>query len=302
MSIGFDRAQESFLEYLRSQSKALNTIKNYRCDLAELKNFCSTANIDFLSLGVAELESYISFLRKRGLRTNSCRRKLMTARKFIRFLSGKVDVATVGIEKCIPPDKIERPPKLVDRAVLDIIIAEQPDTDIGVRNRALIRVLLDTGMLVTEALALRVVDFHGFTLKITGKRARIVTISQATAHDLSLLKQRLNGRSSFFYGYSKAGPNAARMTARGVELLFKAWGKQYEQKQLRPRVLRHMYILNELLKGRAEQEIMGIVGFKTPYAFRVYRQMLQGQIQESNHIKARKRSEETDESVSIGRK
>ncbi len=87
------------------------------------------------------------------------------------------------------------------------------------------------------------------------------------------------------------------MTARGVELLFKAWGRQLGQKNLRPRVLRHMYIVSELQKGRTEGQIMGMVGLKTPYSFRVYRQ-----IQDSNHIRERKASGVSGQLENTGKK
>ncbi|MEW6057844.1 MAG: tyrosine-type recombinase/integrase [Bdellovibrionota bacterium] len=275
MSIAFERAKKTFLGFLQARGKAINTIKNYACDLAELGQFCQTRGFDFQKLGLTELEAYHEDLKIRGLRPNSRRRKLMTAKSFLRYLSGRMDVSTVGSEKIIPPDKVEAPPRLVPRESLMGLMEAQPTSSIGFRNRALIGVLLDTGMLVTEALALRPQDCFwdktGAMLSIGGKRARKVRVSKSTAEALKQVAALLKGPKYFFYGYSKAGPNAERLTARGVELLFKGWATSLGAKHLHPRTLRHLFVIENLLQGKNETEIMQSLGLKTPYAFRVYR-------------------------------
>lgn len=286
MSIAFERAKKTFLGFLQARGKAINTIKNYACDLTELGAFCEESGLEFQNLGLRELENYHQSLVARSLRPNSRRRKLMTAKTFLRYLSGRMDVSTVGSEKMIPPEKVEKPPKLVPRELILKLAREQPETDVGLRNRALIGVLLETGMLVTEAVALRQIDCHwdkglkGATLAITGKRARSVRVKASTAETLSNLATRLS-QKYFFYGYSRSGPNADRLTPRGVELLFKGWAKNLGLKQLHPRTLRHLFVVESLIEGKSEAEIMRLLALKTPYAFRVYRLLVEPLISKS---------------------
>jgi integrase/recombinase XerC len=281
MSIGFERAKKTFLGFLQARGKALNTIKNYACDLGELGVFCEEKGLDFQKLGLPELEAYHLALQERGLKPNSRRRKLMTAKTFLRYLSGRMDVSTVGSEKIVPPEKVEKPPKLVARAAVLGIARAQADTDIGWRNRALVGVLLDTGMLVTEALALKPEDCTYYedraVLSVGGKRARSVTVTAESAKALRALAERMQaaGRGHFFHGFSKAGPNPERMTSRGVEILFKTWAKAHDLKNLHPRTLRHLYVIHALLDGRGEDEIMRSLALRTPYPFRVYRPLIQ---------------------------
>jgi integrase/recombinase XerD len=277
-ALGFERAKKTFLGFLQVRGKSQNTLKNYACDLKTFGDFCNDSSYDFQSLGLPELEAYHASLKKNGLRPNSRRRKIMTAKTFLRYLSNRMDVSTIGSEKVIPPDKVEKPPKLVPREKVFEIVQAQPATDIGHRNKALIGVLLETGMLVSEALALRFEDFNPESriLLVMGKRARAVSVSVETASALSELKVRLEvskGASAryFFYGYSKSGPNAERMTSRGVELLFKAWARSFGLKRFHPRTLRHLFVMEMFLQGKSQAEIMQLLGFKTPYAFRVYR-------------------------------
>ena len=285
MSIGFERAKKTFLGFLQARGKAINTIKNYACDLSELGTFCDLRGLDFQKLGLAELEAFHQELKGRSLGINSRRRKIMTAKSFLRYLSGRMDVSTVGSEKIIPPEKLEKPPKLVDRNTVLLISEQMPDTDIGWRNKALIGVLLDTGMLVTEALSLRREDWSGFTLSIMGKRGRTAQVSPQTNIALQQLERRLfaeKTKNYFFYGYSRSGPNAERLTARGVEVLFKAWAKERAIPHLHPRTLRHLFVVDLLLKGRTEAEVMQALGLRTPYAFRVYRPLVDELLEKSN--------------------
>ena len=282
MSIAFERAKKTFLGFLQARGKAVNTIKNYACDLGELGAFVEKGSLDFQRLGLPELESYHNALKEKGLRPNSRRRKIMTAKTFLRYLSGRMDVSTVGSEKLVPPEKVEKPPKLVPRESVFAIIAAQADTDMGWRNRALIGVLLDTGMLVTEALALRHPDCYwdtsdekAATLSISGKRSRSTRVTPQTAEALRQVAHRLKNSKYFFHGYSRSGPNAERMTSRGVEVLFKGWSKNFGVKQLHPRTLRHLYVVDQLLMGKTESEVMQAIALRTPYAFRVYRPLIQ---------------------------
>lgn len=286
MSIAFERAKKTFLGFLQARGKAVNTVKNYACDLGEFGKYCEENGLDFQKLGLLDLENYHQALKLKGLRPNSRRRKIMTAKVFLRYLSGRMDVSTVGSDKLIPPEKVEKPPKLVPFESVQTLIDAQPATDIGWRNRALLGVLLDTGMLVTEALSLRIQDCYFDTAKdesgqkaasvtIFGKRSRTVRVSPATAHALKELSGRTQNAKYFFYGYSRSGPNAEKMTPRGVEVLFKGWAEQFGLKTFHPRTLRHLYVVRELLAGKTEAQVMQAIALKTPYAFRVYRPLLE---------------------------
>ncbi len=210
----------------------------------------------------------------------------MTAKIFIRYLSGRIDITTVGAEKIIPPEKVEKPPKLVPRSTILQIQNTQPNTDWGCRNRALIGVLLDTGMLVSEAISLRIEDCSfdrsydktGASLEILGKRARSSRVTAATASALKELAKRQKKGAKvkyFFYGYSKAGPKSEKLSARGVEVLFKNWARSYGIRHLHPRTLRHLFVVDCLLNGVSEAEIIRRISLKTPYAFRVYRTLME---------------------------
>ncbi|MBF0442966.1 MAG: tyrosine-type recombinase/integrase [Oligoflexales bacterium] len=292
MSTAFERAKKTFLGFLQARGKSLNTIKNYSCDLHTFGQFCETHQMDFQSLGISQLDSYHKTLMEQGLQTNSRRRKLITAKTFLRYLSGRMEVSTVGSEKLIPPEKVELPPKIPSREKINEIIQAQSRLDqkfgIGWRNQALIGILLETGMLVTEAVSLYQKDCTwnntGALLQITGRRSRTVHVSIETANALRKLSEHLVGMKYFFYGYSRSGPNAERLTPRGVELLFKAWSKTFGIEHLHPRTMRHLFIIDWLNQGKTEKEIMTYLGLKTAYIFPIYKPLLSSTIDSAKSI------------------
>lgn len=277
MAKSFGKAKKTFLGYLQARGKALNTVKNYGFDLATLEAFCKRNRLKYHNLSQENLDAYHDMLKGAGLRTNSRRRKLVTAKAFIRYLSGRMDIATIGAERVVLPEKVEKPPKLVPREVIGEIIKRQPETELGWRNRALIGLLFDTGMLVSEVLILKKDDIDlikdGAVIRVVGKRARTVRAGALTAEALMRLRDYLKGTEYYFYGYSRAGRNAERLTTRGVELLFRAWADEHQVAHLHPRTLRHLFVVGCISEGKSQAEIMEHIGLRTPYAFRVYKNL-----------------------------
>lgn len=283
MSVEFQKAKKTFIGFLQARSKSENTVRNYGFDLESLGDFCKSHHLDFETLSIPNLESYHKALKSRGLRPNSCRRKMLTAKAFLRYWAKRHDldnVTQLWVEKLIPPNRVEQPPKLVSMETISQILREQPDSDLGIRNKALLSLMLNTGMLVTEAINLTqdCVKFDDNATKckveVLGRRARTLTVDGESAQVLQLLSNRLKGKRYFFYGYNRSGPLEERVTSRGVELLFKSVAKQYEIPGFHPRTTRHLFIMNALHAGQTEADLIQKLGLKAGYSFQMYHEML----------------------------
>lgn len=278
MSIAFERAKKTFLGFLQARGKSWNTVRNYASDLQSFGDFCDQKKLDFQKLSLKQLEAYHFELKRQNLSNNSRRRKLLTVKGFLKYLSGRMDVSMVGAEKWIAPEKIEKTPHVLNPAQLQTLIQMQPESELGLRNQALIALLADTGMLVTEALALRFEDFstnaEGGSLQILGKRARTVSVKKQAAVFLEKLQTQLKGHAKsykrFFHGYSKLGPKTEKLTPRAVEMLFQNLAKSLQWAQFHPRSLRHFFVIQSILEGKDREHITRVLGLKTAYAFRVY--------------------------------
>src|SRR5271155_836632 len=88
-ALEFPKAMKSFMGYLEGTQKAAHTIKNYRLDLLAFQAFLegATGSARCESLGEKELNLFHEHLQSQGLKTNTRRRKLLTAHRFVRYLS-----------------------------------------------------------------------------------------------------------------------------------------------------------------------------------------------------------------------
>jgi site-specific recombinase XerD len=299
-SLGFNehKALKSFIGYLEGTGKAAQTIKNYRLDILSFYGFLTRAEkitkasragkgIDIAALGAPDLERYHEHLKGLGHKTNTRRRKLLTAHRFLRYLS-KRNQLDADIPTLMPtPHKIERIPFTVSQNELLQGIDSLPgETRLEQRNRTLLRLLAETGCLVSEVGRLRLSDIQGLELEISGKEQaqRKIPITPKLKQELEDLGQRSAGNSGFlFSGYNRHGPLSDSMSPRGVELLVKFYSPKIAPSpagqsppRLTPRTIRHSVVLAWFQAGLPQSEIQRRLGLKTAYAFRTFAPLLQG--------------------------
>ncbi|MDR3607695.1 MAG: site-specific integrase [Oligoflexia bacterium] len=279
----FAAALKSFLGYLEGTEKSAHTIKNYRLDVLAFHSFLERQSgavpVRMDQLSVADLERYHDYLKATSQKTNTRRRKLLTAHRFLRYLSKRNQLAAEIPTKLPAPHKVERVPLTFSRAELVERIATLPkDTILDRRNRALLRLLAETGCLVSEIGQLRFRDLEGVELSIPGKAARKVAISEELAHEVAELrsggKSILGADDFIFLGYNRHGPLKEAISPRGVELLVRFYATKLECARLTPRNFRHSAVLAWFQEGIAQAEIQRRLGLKTPYAFRTFAPLL----------------------------
>ncbi len=275
----FEKATQNFIQHLSRDGRSTHTLKNYASDLESLSRFLREQSLTLNQLGLPQLQAYHEDLCHRGLKPNSRRRKIMTAKSFLRHLHGGKRLFST--EKLIPLDRVENPPKLINLETLKKIIADQDETAVGLRNRALLLTLWQTGALVTEVLDLRKIDLKEIPktseleIHFLGNRERRVRVGEECARALLNLKRELpKNKNYLFYGYHRAKPHDTRVTPRAIELQFRVWSKRYSEPQLRPRILRHAYIMDRFRAGASEKEIMDELGLRTAYVFALYKPLL----------------------------
>ncbi len=289
-SDSFDAAVKSFTGYLEGTKKSHHTIKNYRIDLQSFQKYLSsTSRIQPLLLGGirhTHVDNYHSFLKECGLKNNTCRRRLMTIRKFLTFLVKRKKLPNNFKTKILAPHKIERIPFTAPYAELIKSITELPvNSELTARNRVLLWMLAETGCLVSEVTRLKFNQLHGQLhtaqpyVEFHGKSARNVPIStelHAAATDLQ--KYAKNNNQWLFLGYNRFGPLGGPISPRGVELLVRSCSDQLPSgKKITPRTFRHSVVLKWFMDGHDKDKIQKLLGLKTNYAFRSYEPLIKSQ-------------------------
>lgn len=288
--INFPAAIQSFLGYLEGTGKSALTIKNYRLDVEAFFRFLREERggkiMPLNQLGTSDLKSYSGFLKAKGLRNNTRRRKILTASLFLAYLAKRKKVDAELGQKFPAPHKIERIPFTVPAQLLvEAIQGLETGSVLLARNRCLLWTLAETGCLVSEVTDLK---FEQWTLNeqgsaqvhFFGKFKRSVPVSQDLYQSIQELRANsgtvlrkgiiADESSWIFSGFNRFGSLGSPISCRGVELMTKQYGPKLGFSNLTPRTFRHSIILKWFQDGYSQSEVQSRLGLKTTYAFRSY--------------------------------
>jgi site-specific recombinase XerD len=207
-----------------------------------------------------DIEAFVEHEQDRGLKPNSVRTRLCAVYAFVRFL---IEKKIVGYELMERKIKLKLPdplPRAMDSQDLTLLLSVIDNT----RDRALILLLLRTGMRIGELLNTKVDDVDLMQQKIliylSDKTAvgRVVYYSEDAQQSLlAWFKIRDSSKERLFYGQGKGSQRlcygAARMMF--IKYLHKA-GLQYSGYTLH--CLRHTYA-TDLLNARMPLECLRVL-------------------------------------------
>jgi integrase/recombinase XerD len=282
--IDFPYAIRSFVGYLEGTKKSALTIKNYRLDISAFQTFIhneyegKVPHLDQISR--QDLDRYRDHLKEKGFKTNTRRRKILTVTQFLNYLAKRKKVAPEMGKKIPAPHKIERVPFTVSTQQLISSIQQLPEESlIETRNKALLWTLAETGCLVSEVIQLKFGNWLqngplGASVQIGTKNLRIVPVSIDLFEVIQELKASSKDSNWIFLGFNKFGSLGSPITARGVEMLVKAYGVRLGFRKLTPRTFRHSVILKWFEDALPQSEIQARLGLKTTYAFRSYEPLI----------------------------
>ena len=290
--LNFAYALRSFLGHLEGTEKSLHTVRNYKSDLMSFQNFLEKglgSRVVALShVSRDDLELYIDFLKAQGFKTNTRRRKLLTVRRLLRYLTQRNKIKIDVGRKLPAPEKIERIPMTVPRGALLTAIRALPEvTELDARNRVLLWSLAETACQVSEVRQIRYEDWKRQGTRawvaIGMKQPRLLEVSDELEAAIQALKLKARGAGEWlFLAHNKFGPLGGAISARGIELLVRAYSDRLGFPELTPRTFRHSAVLEWFRNGISRDEIQKRLGLRTAYAFRVFeplfKQVPQGSI------------------------
>ena len=276
-----DTQIDRFLAYITvERGLAANTVEAYGRDLADLRRYIVTQNMDDLSTaGSRHLIGFLTTLRDRGLSARSQARILTTLRRFYQFLereemlTGKNPTAHLLLPK-IGRRLPQVPSQQQVKAVLEL-----PDnnSDLGIRNLAMLELLYASGLRVSELIRLEVkqVNLEAGFLRVRGKggRERLVPLgSSAKDTILHYLKTArpalLKGRASAYLFLTRS---TKPMTRQAFWQLLRQYALQSsEGGKFYPHALRHAFATHLLEGGadlRAVQAMLGHVDIATTQVY-----------------------------------
>lgn len=251
-------------QYLRDQYRRNcrpNTLRLSATSLTQLLSFLHRLGRTHLEqLQRQDIEAFVEHEQDRGLKPNSVRTRLCAVYAFVRFLIEKKIVGYELMERKIRLKLPDQLPRAIDPQDLTRLLSVIDN----IRDRALILVLLRTGMRISELLNTKLDDVDISQQKIliylSDKTSvgRVVYYSEdAQQALLAWLKIRDSSKERLFYGQGKKSQSlcygAARMMF--IRYLNKA-GLQYSDYTLH--CLRHTFA-TDLLNARMPLECLRVL-------------------------------------------
>jgi len=145
------KVMESYINHLRIEcGLSAATVDAYRADLEAYTAFCGGVAATDLSM----IQSWLASLSKAGQGSRSVARRASSIRAYLRFI-GRGDVSTL-VES---PRMGKRLPDFLNEAdCVKLTYCPDDQTDIGVRDQAVLELLYGAGLRATELCSLKVED------------------------------------------------------------------------------------------------------------------------------------------------
>jgi len=258
--IGLDAAREYLRHKYRQNCKA-NTLKNdFTTIMLFLSYLTKCGRGELNRVSKADLEAFVEHEQDRGLKIVSVSNRLGSLYAFLRYLIEQ-DLADAELLrrkiKLKVPDALPRAMDPEDIKCLLEVLAD-------VRNRAMILLLLRTGMRIGELLNTKLVDVHLFDKKILiyegekNRKGRAVCISKDACQALSAWLQQHDPQKEYLF-YSQG---RQRMSYNNARVIFKKYLRQagLEHKDYSLHCLRHTFateLLNAGMRIECLQQLLG---------------------------------------------
>ncbi|MFA4987573.1 MAG: tyrosine-type recombinase/integrase, partial [Candidatus Brocadiia bacterium] len=222
------------------------------------------------------IRAHLSQLKARALSSETVHRSYGGLRCFFRFLLRE------GLIRSNPMELVERPKR--ERHLIQPLrpehvraLLEQADTRtfLGLRNKVLMMLMLDSGLRLSEALHLKLadVDVAGGTVLVMGKgrKERRVPFAKVTRHALEaylVARRRILVPSELLFVSRRGG----ELTSRHIQILMKRYGEGAGIQGVRvsPHTLRHTCATQYIRNGGDPFSLQQILGHSTLEMVRNY--------------------------------
>lgn len=271
-----------FIEYLDKVKKtAKNTQISYQRDLLQLYAYLSSLGItETADVTQEDLNAYLVYLQKEGKANTSISRILASTKAFFHH-AYSLGNTLKDPAKFLKTPKIEKkmPLILTEDEIRSLLSQPEKKSPKGIRDRAVLQLLNDTGIRVSELIQLtmdRVNMTIGFIICQNGQRKRTVPFSRETKKALSVyLKEGrtnlLKGEKSSLLFINCSGKPISR---QGIWKMVKFYGeKAGMQGSLSPESFRHSLAVRLLKNGadiHAVQNLLGHSDLATTQMYKVY--------------------------------
>jgi len=240
------------------------TVKSYKTDLEEFGSFLQkNGKSDFSDMDRKDIRGFMGELLSYGYKKSSVSRKLSAIKSFCKFLErNKISKRNPSLSVKTPRTDTPIPSFLSEEEIEKMLDFSSMNTELDVRNKAILELLYATGIRASELvnLDLSMFDIRNKLLRVygKGKKERILPVARAAFETLNRYLSEVRGYRDGALFLSKSGK---RLGQRDLQrIVKKAIVKVATLHQMSPHTMRHTFATHLLNRGanlRAVQELLG---------------------------------------------
>jgi integrase/recombinase XerD len=276
---------DAFLTYLiEEKGYSENTLAAYRNDLFQFIDFVSHHVSEWNEVTRGLIVDYISHMKEREKYASSTiARKVAAIKSFFHHLVARKAVTDDPTATLDSPKVKKRLPRIISTADAERLLAEPAklSTPKALRDCALLELLYATGMRVTEAVSLDLIDLNLPLATVRVRRnkegqERVLPLYDRTTKALELYLR--DGRPQLIKDLAEQAlflnHRGQRLTRQGLWLIIKDYvEKTGMDTEVTPHTLRHSFATHMLKEGANLHEIQKLLGHANISTTQIYTQI-----------------------------
>jgi integrase/recombinase XerC len=289
-----------FLAHLSVERRlSAHTDTSYRADLQRFAAYCDRNHVrDWRRVDSQHVRMFAAAEFRQGSSPRTIQRRLSALRSFCNFLLRERALDSnpaVGVQA---PKARKRLPETMDVDLMTRLLEFRTDTQLGVRDKAIMELFYSSGLRLSELVGLNLgdVDRGDRTVRVLGKgrKTRVVPVGK---HALDALARWLKERATLAATGEQAlfvGNRGARLGARAIQKRIAGWARQQGLgRHIHPHLFRHSFATHLLESSqdlRGVQELLGHANISTTQVYTHLDFQHLAKIYDAAHPRARRKA------------
>jgi len=269
---------EKYFNYIKEEKKlSVNTVEAYIRDVNQFSDYLkANSKYNILTINKTVIITYLSHLQKQGKAVSTISRNLASLRCLYQYLLNNNLISEDPTFNLKSPKSERKLPSVLNETEIEVLLSHiNTDTEKGLRDRAMIQLIISAGLRVSEILDLNIEDINidSGLLQIRDNNHRIISLDDRTLKIIKsyIMKYRTNSSSSDPLFTNLYGE---RLTRQGIWKIFKHYNKVTGiKKNITPHTLRHSFVMHMLNKGVSLiklQKMLGHSDISTIQSYLIY--------------------------------
>lgn len=268
-----------YMSYLKNNKKLSNsTLQSYKKDIEQYLEYMDSIKCDIQEKrSKSTIVMYLLYLKNQNKKTTTISRKLASIRSFYQYLVFNNSIKEDPTEYLESPKiKKKKPEILTQKEVEDLLKQPECTNKKGIRDKAMLELICETGIRVSELTSLNLEDINWNNNVIYCGNNDAKRALQVSNNVIKYLKHYIKTSRSEDYKEHALFLNiyGKRITRQGFWKIIKFYkNKASIDKDVTPHTLRHSLAVKLIKNGKNLKEIKDILGYKDESSANIYKNM-----------------------------